>query len=82
MSIGNNDKNKIIRFYKESKDEKGEENGFEDHQERGGGGSGRMRLDCELRPGFVGGVEGNGRLSRELGILGAAERFWYDWSVS
>jgi len=46
------------------------------HGGEGGGGSGRIRLDCELRPGVVG-VQGKGRLSRDNCVEGATGVFWY-----
>ena len=44
-----------------------------------------MCLDRELKPGLAGGVQGNGRLSRERCFAGTTGRFRfrrYDWKAS
>ena len=55
-----------------------------DRQGEGGGGSGRIRFDCELKAGLSG-VLGKGRLSLEIRFAGTTGRFRfcsYDWKVS
>lgn len=52
------------------------------HDGEGGGGSGRIRLDCKLKLVFGGGVQGKGRLSRESCVVGTTGGFWKDLSVS
>lgn len=42
-----------------------------------------MRLDCEPKLEFEGGVEGKGRLSRENDVVGTTTgAVWYDLNVS
>ena len=53
--------------------------GLKNYQGEGGGGSGRMGLDCGLRPGLAGGVEGNGRLNRANCFAGTSGRFRFRW---
>jgi len=52
------------------------------HEGEGGGGSGRIRLDCKLRLVFGGGVQGKGRLSRENCVVGTTGGFWHDLNAS
>lgn len=56
------------------KEKKGEKEDREGHHGEGGGGRGRIRLDCELKPGLVGGVQGRGRLSWENCFTGTTGR--------
>lgn len=74
--------NLVSREVSKCEREKGEERFTKGYQGEGGGGSGRIGLDCGLGFVLVGGVEGNGRESCFGGTTGRVRFRWKDWKVS